>query len=153
MIQILNSRQKHEIAKSLREQFGVDKLPGKVMKLGEEKLFLFTGDATDEEIKTIEEMVPVERLGVYFAKLIHDDVKLSIEGTQILKDQIKKNVLEVDDEQARKWMEGQELNIKTGHRNFLVIKYKDNFLGCGKASEEKVGNFVPKMRRLKIRDY
>jgi NOL1/NOP2/fmu family ribosome biogenesis protein len=153
MIQILNSKQRHEIARSLKEQFEISQIPGKIMKLGEEKLFLFTGDATDEEIKTIEEIVPVERLGVYFAKLIHDDVKLSIEGTQILGSQINKNILEVDDEQARKWMEGQELNIKTGHRNFLVIKYKDNFMGCGKASEEKVGNFVPKMRRLKIKSY
>ena len=65
------------------------------MKLGEEKLFLFTGDATNEEIKKLEEIVPVERLGVYFAKIIRDDVKLSIEGSQILKDQIKKNIFEL----------------------------------------------------------
>jgi NOL1/NOP2/fmu family ribosome biogenesis protein len=153
MIQILNSRQEHEIAKFLKEQFGVEEIPGRIMKLGEEKLFLFTGNATDEEIKKIEELVPVERLGVYFAKLIRNDVKLNIEGTQVLKNQIKRNIFEVDEEQAIKWMQGQELSIKTGKRNFLVIKYKDNFLGCGKASEEKIGNFIPKMRRLKNRSY
>jgi len=153
MIQILNPREQYEIVKFLREQFGVEKIPGRIMKLGEEKLFLFTGDATDEEIKKIEGLVPVERLGVYFAKLIRNDVKLNIEGTQALKNQIKKNIFEIDEEQATKWMQGQELNIKTGKKNFLVIKYKDNFLGCGKASEEKIGNFVPKMRRLKSRNY
>lgn len=152
MIQILNSNQTKEILKSLKEQFGVDEIPGRIMKLGEEKLFLFTGDATDSEIKIMEEMVPVERLGVYFAKLIREDVKLSIEGSQMLKEQIKKNIFELDEEQAMKWMEGNELNIKTGKRGFLVMKYNDDFLGCGKASEEKIGNFVPKMRRLKSRN-
>ena len=47
--------------------------------------------------------------------------------------------------------EGQELNIKSGKKDFLVMKYEDNFLGCGKASEEKISNFIPKMRRLKNR--
>lgn len=153
MIQILNSNQTNEILKSLKEQFGVDEIPGRIMKLGEEKLFLFTGGATDSEIKIMEELVPVERLGVYFAKTIRNDVKLSIEGSQILKEQIRKNIFEMDEEQAREWMMGNELNIKTEKRGFLVMKYKDNFLGCGKASEEKIGNFVPKMRRLKSRSH
>ena len=29
------------------------------------------------------------------------------------------------------------------------MKYKDNFLGTGKASENKISNFIPKNRRLK----
>ena len=151
MIQILNTKQTQEIAKSLKEQFGINEIPGRIMKLGEEKLFLFTGNATDEEITILEKIVPIERLGVYFAKMIREDIKLNIEGTQIFKDQINKNIFEIDEEQATEWMEGHELNIKTGKKNFLVMKYKDNFLGCGKASEEKIGNFVPKMRRLKSR--
>jgi len=46
-------------------------------------------------------------------------------------------------------MKGQDLQIKTGKRGFFVMKYKDDFLGCGKASQEKIGNFIPKSRRLK----
>ncbi len=152
MIQVLNQKQIQEVHRSLREQFGIDKIPGRIMKLGEEKLFLFTGDAADEEIKKLENIVPVERLGVYFAKIIREDVKLSIEGSQILKEQVKKNIFELDDEQAEKWMMGQELNLKSGKKGFVVMKYEDNFLGCGKASEEKISNFVPKMRRLKNRE-
>ena len=153
MIQILTPLTTNWIEKSLREQFGIEEINGKMLKLGEEKLFLFTGDASDNEIKTLEKIVPVERIGVYFAKVVHEDIKLSIEGTQILKNQIKKNIFEVDETQAREWMEGSELNVKTGKKGFVVIKYKDNFLGCGKASEEKIGNFVPKMRRLKRKEF
>ncbi|MFZ1970661.1 MAG: hypothetical protein WAU65_00565 [Candidatus Nanoarchaeia archaeon] len=152
MIQILDKKLLQEIYRSLKEQFGVSDIPGRIMKLGEEKLFLFTGDATDEEIKKLENIVPVERLGVYFAKIINDDVKLSIDGSQILKEEIKKNIFELDEDQAEKWMMGQELNLKSGKKGFVVMKYKDNFLGCGKASEEKISNFIPKMRRLKNRE-
>ena len=137
MIQVLNQKQIQEVHRSLREQFGIDKIPGRIMKLGEEKLFLFTGDAADEEIKKLENIVPVERLGVYFAKIIREDVKLSIEGSQILKEQVKKNIFELDDEQAEKWMMGQELNLKSGKKGFVVMKYEDNFLGCGKASKKR----------------
>ena len=46
-------------------------------------------------------------------------------------------------------MKGNELNIKSNLKGFVVIRYKDDFLGCGKASAEKITNFVPKERRLK----
>lgn len=152
MIQLLNQKQLNEIYKNLKEQFGISNIPGWIMKLGEEKLFLFSGDATYEEIKKLERIVPVERIGVYFAKIIREDVKLSIEGSQILKNQIEKNIFELDEEQAEKWMMGQELNLKPGKKGFVVMKYKDNFMGCGKASEDKISNFVPKTRRLKNRE-
>jgi len=33
------------------------------------------------------------------------------------------------------------------------MKYKNDFLGTGKASENKIGNFIPKNRRLKHKEY
>ena len=44
---------------------------------------------------------------------------------------------------------GEELQIETGKKDLLILKYKDDFLGCGKASEKKITNFIPKNRRLK----
>ena len=49
-------------------------------------------------------------------------------------------------------MQGEELNIQTGLRGIIVIKHKNNFLGCGKASENKIGNFIPKSRRLRSKN-
>lgn len=149
MIQILNRKQTKEVEEYLWEQFGAHEIPGRLFQLGEEKIFLFSGEASDDDIRELEGMVPVERLGVYFAKVMNGEIRLSIEGTQLLKNQIKKNIFELDKEQAEKWMQGQELNIHMGKKGFFVMKYKNDFLGCGKASEEKIGNFIPKMRRLK----
>ncbi len=150
-LKILNQQEKHEIEKKLNEQFGIEKIHGIILRRGEERLFLFSGDFSESEIKMLEKTVIVERTGIYFAKIIEDKIKLSIEGTQILGAQVKKNIFELNEEQMNDWMMGQDLQIKTGKRGFLIIKHKDDFLGCGKASEEKIGNFIPKSRRLKAK--
>jgi len=50
------------------------------------------------------------------------------------------------------WMYGSELLINTGYRQFIILRYNGNLLGCGKASEQKVSNFIPKSRRLKFKN-
>ena len=151
MIKILTAQETNKIREQLKEQFGISNIPGKIIRLGEEKIFLFTGAADENEIEKIEQSAPVEKIGVYFAKIINDEIKLTIEGTQILKEQISKNIFEINDELAEEWMMGRELNIKSGMKGFVVMKNNDDYLGCGKASQEKITNFIPKSRRLKAR--
>lgn len=148
-LRILNSREKSKIEKKLKEQFGIEKIPGLIAQRGKERLFLFQGNFTADEIKKLEDDVIIERVGIYFAKIIGEEIRLSIEGTFLLKEQVKKNIFEIPKEFVEDWMKGKDLQIKTGKRGFLVIKYGNDFLGCGKASEEKIGNFIPKNRRLK----
>ena len=148
-IKILNQYEKAGIERKLQEQFGITHVPGMIVQRGEERLFLFGGDFTEEEIKKLEACAFIERMGVYFAKIIGNDIRLSIEGSQILKDQIMKNIFDLNPSQAEEWMMGRELPIKTGKHSFLIMKYGSDFLGTGKASDEKIGNFIPKNRRLK----
>jgi len=153
-LKILSAQEKMVIESQLSEQFGIESIPGLIVKMGEERLFLFSGDLSEDEIKKLAASVPIERLGIYFAKIMsgEDAIKPSIEGSQVLSAQIKKNVFELKNEQeVEDWMKGQDLQIKTEKKGFLVIKYKEDFLGCGKASAEKIGNFIPKSRRLKQR--
>src|SRR3972149_8686816 len=138
MIKILTEQDKKKIEKKLHEQFGVKELNGKILKLGEEKLFFFTGQIDEEEIRKIEQSAPIEKVGVYFAKLINEEIKLTIEGTQLLKEQITKGIFSINDSQAEEWMMGRELNLKSGLRGFVVMKNNDDYLGCGKASQEKI---------------
>ena len=146
---ILSKGEKAEIESELNKRFGIEKVPGIIVKRGREKLFLFTGSFSKKQIKELEREVPLERVGTYFAKIDQGGIRLSIEGSQILKDQIKKNIFELNEEQLDLWMGGNQIDISTGKRGFLIMKYKDNFLGSGKASAEKIGNFIPKSRRLK----
>ena len=105
----------------------------------------------NNEIYDLKRTLPIERVGVYFGKFVNEDFRLSIEGSQILQDQINKNIFELNEEQVETWMSGSELNVETGFNGFLVMKYGGDFLGCGKASALKIGNFIPKNRRLKLK--
>jgi len=148
-LRILNEKEKEKIESQLGEQFGIKKVPGIILQRGEERLFLFSGNLTINEIRQLEIIIPIERIGIYFAKIQNNEFRLSVEGVELLKDQIIKNTFEINEEQLEDWMRGSELLIKTEHRGFLAITHKGDFLGCGKASAEKIGNYIPKARRLK----
>jgi|SRR3989344_767685 len=170
-LKILSEKQKKEIEQKLNGQFGISKIPGKIVMRGGERLFLYSGSLDEKEIRELEETIFIERIGIYLAKIEESgEIRLSIEGTQILGKQIKKNIIEIDEKLTEQWMKGSEilfedieksLTIKSSSkgraigggiekpRGFVVIKYKNEFLGTGKASEEKISNFIPKNRRLK----
>jgi NOL1/NOP2/fmu family ribosome biogenesis protein len=148
-IKFFNEQEKEKILKQLKQQFGIEEIPWKLARLGKERIIVFSGDISDKEILKLKKIANIEGIGLYFAKEQIDGIRLSIEGSQLLKNQIKKNIFELNKEQAEKWMLGQELQIATGKKGFLIIKYKEDFLGCGKSSENKIGNFIPKSRRLK----
>ena len=148
---ILTPNQTEQIENKLRKQFGIKEIPGILVKKGQDRIFIFQGSLKGKEMKKLESWLPLERVGVYFAKEQNDEIRLSIEGTHILKNQIKNNIFDLNDEQLESWMHGNELNLITGKNTFLVMKYKDDLLGTGKASQEKITNFIPKSRRLKNR--
>jgi len=153
-LKFFNKSEKEKLLGQLEEQFGITEIPWKIAHLGKERIVLFSGDLSENEIFQIDDIARIEGVGIYFAKIDENtgDIRLSIEGTQLLKEQITKNIFELNAEQAEQWMLGQELNIATGKRGFLIMKFGEDFLGTGKASENKIGNFVPKSRRLKYKE-
>ena len=148
-LHFLNKQETQEILESLNNQFGITKIDGIILRIGQERLFLYQGSLSVDQIKELEREVPIERLGVYFAKIQDGGIRLSIEGTHIFKDQIKKNFFIMDDNQLIDWMHGRELLVNSEKKGFLVMKHKNDLLGTGKASAEKITNFIPKTRRLK----
>ena len=149
-IDFLNSNEKKEIETQLQEQFGVQKLPDRIIQIGKERLRLFTGDFTEKELEKLSDITHIEGIGLYIARQENDGIRLSIEGTQILSSQIKKNIFELNDLQSKEWLSGADLQIKTGKKGIFIIKYQNDFLGSGKISEQKISNFIPKGRRIKL---
>lgn len=153
-IEVLKEKETQEMLKKLSEQFGIQKIPGILLKKGRERIFLFRGEVSEKQIEELNKLVQIERAGIYIGQIFapSEEIRLSLEGTQIFKDQITKNYFELNETQAQHWMQGEELQIKTNMKGIIAVKYKDEYLGCGKASEEKIGNFIPKARRLKSKD-
>jgi NOL1/NOP2/fmu family ribosome biogenesis protein len=153
-LKFLNKQEKEKLISQLNEQFGIEKLPWEVAKFGKERIILFSGEISEKELFKLDAYARIEGVGIYFAKIDEKtkDIRLSIEGANLLKNQITKNIFEMNEEQAGQWMLGQELNITTGKKGFYIMKFKDDVLGTGKISENKISNFVPKSRRLKYKE-
>lgn len=153
-LKVYKEKEKQEILKLLNDQFGIKEIDGIILQRGSERLFLFNGSFNQKQIKEIEDTLPIERVGTYFAKLVegktqNTQIRLSLEGAQIFKNEITKNIFKLNKKQMESWMKGEELLINSGLSGFVAMKYKNDLLGCGKASENKITNFVPKSRRLK----
>lgn len=151
-LKIIKGKELKDFLKCLNSQFGITKIPGELFMRGTEKVFLFTGNFKEEIISNIENKIFVERIGTYIAKKIKDKYRLSIEGSQIFKDQINKNIIELSYEEMIEWMQGGEILKITNKKGFVVMKYKSDMLGTGNASETKITNFIPKSRRLKRKE-
>jgi len=146
---ILEEKEKQEIKNKLNSQFGIEKINGIINKKGKERLFLFQGSFTAKEILDLERTIPIERIGIYFAKEVENELRLSIDGINIFKEQITKNIIEIPDNLIQDWMQGNEIYLETNIKGFCIIKNKQNFLGTGKSNNNRITNFIPKNRRLK----
>ena len=91
----------------------------------------------------------MEIIGIYLCKLETDGIRLSHDAVTLLSDKITKNIIEITDEQAKEWMKGKDLEIKMENK-YLILRNKNLLLGCGKSTGEKIINFVPKERRVKV---
>ena len=146
-LKILNKKQTKEILSLIKKQWGADfKEDYAFLKNEKGKVYLINKDISKINL----EKIRINCLGLYFAKIITNEIRLSIEGSQLIGPLAKKNILELNEKQAKEWMSGNDLEIKGKHSGFLLIKHKTDFLGTGKCRDEKVFNYVGKARRINI---
>jgi len=146
-MKILSSSQRKKILRQLTEQYGITKLPYLILQFGKEKLRLYSGNLSREEINNLDKNIRIDIAGLYFAKQ-QEAIRLTLDGLQILKNQITKNILTINDQQALEWFKGNDLEISSENA-FKILKNNDEFIGCGKSTGEKITNYVPKERRIK----
>ena len=140
---------KKKIIEQLNNQFGINDLPYLIIQFGKEKLRLYTGNLSKEELYYLDREIRIENIGLYFAKYeSNNEIRLTLDGVQLLKSQITKNIFELNDKQANEWLKGLDLDIKTDY-GWKIIKHNNELLGCGKSTGERITNFMPKERRIK----
>ncbi len=135
---------KEKIAEFLEKQFDIDK--SEFLNLNLE--FEERGKRRVYAFKKCQLEVPTYHYGIYFGTLEKNGIRLSIEGSFIVGKLAKKNVIELDDENAKRWMGGQDLELPV--KGYVILKWKNFFLGCGKGNGKIVKNYVPKERRIQI---
>ena len=147
-VDFLSAADKKELIRKLEETYGIKELPFLLFRIGRDKIRAYSGMFSREELMEIGRHVNVEILGIYLFKIENDGVRISHDALSILKNQIIKNIIELNSEQANEWLKGSDLQIKA-QKSFVVIKHNALILGCGKSTGEKITNFVPKERRIK----
>ena len=56
--------------------------------------------------------------------------------------------MELDKKGMQNWVEGKDVPVE--HETcYVIVKYKDDVLGCGRVVKNILRNMVPKERRLK----
>ena len=59
-------------------------------------------------------------------------------------------MVELNDERARRYLAGESLEIDGSLYDWVIVRWRDYFLGSAKAKEGKLINYVPKERRLRL---
>ena len=146
-LKILNKKEIKNILKLIKKQWDCDiKLDYTFLKNEKDKLYIVT-----KEISKIDlDKLRVNNFGIYFATMAENTLRLSIEGSQIIGPNAKKNILELDEEETKQWLKGIDLEKQTKEKGFVIIKNNNDFIGCGKAVEKKILNYVPKARRINV---
>lgn len=103
----------------------------------------------DKDIGSIDtSRLRVDNVGLYVATVDDKGIRLSIEGSQILGPSAKKNVIDIDAQELREWFRGNDLEKQAETKGFVILKHKNDFVGCGRSTEKGILNFVPKTRRI-----
>lgn len=144
-LEVLNTREVKEIRKLLYAQFGFSSdLDYVFLKNEKNKVFIVSKD-----IKKIDlDKLKINTIGLYFGEWKRKELRLSLEGSQMIGPLAKKNVVSLDEQQLKWYFEGMDLDIDLGDENrFVILKFREDFIGCSKYKEGKLLNFMPKEHR------
>lgn len=127
------------VLEMLKEQFGAD--------LSETNIeFKLMGKNRIYAYKPYEIGIQEKHSGIYFGTMEKDGIRLSIEGSYIVGKVAKKCVLEIEKDKVIDWMKGYNINGKI--KGYVILKWKNYFLGCGRGNGKIIRNYIPKSRRI-----
>ena len=152
-VEILDNTKKKKLIAQLENQYGISKLPYLVIRTGSDKYRIYSGNLSKEELKEIGKNTRLELIGIKICKFDRENIRLNFDALNLpeIKKQITKNIIEIDNNQADKFLKGESIETTTNLKGYVVVKNKDDFIGMGKASADGkiISNYIPKERRLK----
>ena len=145
-LKILNKKQIKDVFEIIENQWGADlELEHAFLISPQKKIYI-----VNKEISKIDfSILNINNIGLYFGELTkNNELRLSIEGSQIVGEKANKNVVEINKNQAQQWFRGEFVETKEQGNAFVILKHEKDFLGCGRLVDGKVLNYVPKARRI-----
>ena len=149
-LKILNKKETEDILGLIKEQWDAD-MPIQYVYLmnTQDRIYVTSRDVFNLDLDKLK----INSVGMYFGEILKgNQLRLSIEGSQLAGPLSKKDVVDLDDEEARKWLRGLDLDIQLESKGFVLVRHGRDFLGCGKSMGDKILNYVPKARRVTSSD-
>jgi NOL1/NOP2/fmu family ribosome biogenesis protein len=152
-VRVLDRSERKALLEELEGAFGLEELP--------QDLVLVEGSegkvraVTREAYEVAQRIGRVEALGLYVLKRTKFGLYLSVEGSQLFGEKLRRNVVELNVEQLERWASGEPLDLsELGLRpdgGFVVVRHGPVYAGSGKVSKDgKVHPQIPKERRVPV---
>ena len=146
-LKILNNKEIKEIYRLVEKQWGAKiKLDYGFLKNNKNRIFVVNKDISKIDFSKLR----LNSVGMYFCEIDSRGIRLSIEGSQIIGPKAAKNIVELDEEETRKWLKGEDLEKKGDYSGFVILKHNKDFLGNGKYTNGRILNYVGKTRRVNL---
>ena len=144
----LSNKEKKLLFKKIEINYGVNnlKLDYMFFKSNEGKIFI-----VNSLFRYLDkENLNINSVGLYFCR-VEKELRLTIEGSQIIGPFASKNILELDDIDADLWLKGDDIKYinDKSESTFVILKNKNDYIGTGKYKDGKILNYIPKERRIK----
>jgi len=145
-LKILNNKEIKEILALIEEQWGAKlKLDFGFLKNNKNRVFVISKDIAKIDTSKLR----LNSIGMYFCEIDNRGIRLSIEGSQIVGPKAVKNAVELSEEEAKRWLKGEDLEKECKEcGGFVILRHNKDFLGNGKYTHSKILNYVGKVRRI-----
>jgi NOL1/NOP2/fmu family ribosome biogenesis protein len=150
-INFLSKKEVRRIEKIIEKNYGTKLDFSKVAlaQTSKEKIWILSKKICEINLSKLK----INSVGLYFGRLkANEKIRLSVEGCQLVGNYATKNVAILSKENAEKFIKGYDAEVERAinceEGNFVLVKYKNDFLGTGKFFKCRVENLIPKSRRL-----
>ncbi|MBP7708272.1 hypothetical protein KA107_01190 [Candidatus Pacearchaeota archaeon] len=161
-IDLMNKTKKEDFLKEV-SYLGDFKLRQLFLHSGKEQIRIFSGGLLSDEVMKIWRHFPIEAVGMYFGKEFIDrhgkkECRLSLDGLHIIRDQITKNIVDIDAIQNDLWFRGNNVELTAEQKEkykdlvaqFVAVRFKEDFVGTAKLNAQGILiSFLPKERRIR----
>jgi len=150
ILTILASKERKKIEKIIKKNYEVDfDLSNYSVLIGpEDKIWIASREILNADIEKLD----VNSIGMNLGKLKKNEkIRLTIEGSQLIGKEAKKNFVELNEDETKKFMSGSSLQIAPSNcdmHNFVIIKSGKNILGSSLLTEKGIKNLLPISRRV-----
>lgn len=150
-LKVLNSKETKDIYEKL-EHYGYKGKLEVIFMLSEkkERIYVFTRDLANIDVSKLR----IDTMGLYFGTVYDGQLRLTIEGTQIIGPHCTKNIIDVNKKEMQTWLQGEKLQVSQLAQHpgtvegFVILRYNSDYLGCGKIGGDLILNYIPKTRYI-----